>query len=439
MMQWIRKHPLLILFIAGIAVRLVCSIYAYNGDVNTHITWSRYLVDKGFSGFYEPHPHIPGFNPNYPPLILFAFTIVYRLYSSVGPIIWFLNIHVPIFPSGLVYWWQNQSFMLPAFMKIPAMCADLGFAYIAFAFARRLIKKRNSGIPYVAAACVLFNPAFFYNSSYWGQIEAVPILFGMWSFYELLYSKNYVFSLILMALAFLGKQTAVVFLPLYFLVLIRHSNLKQICIGFVFSLLIFFVSFIPFYKNGNFIFFPFVTYWSRILTSFGSDFLTAHAFNIWGLATGLGHIRDSSVVFLHISARIWSEMFVVVLIFYVLYTLYRRGFKTGDIIAAGYLIPMSFFFFMTRMHERHLEMALPFLLLASLHDKKTFSLFLYLSFFHFLNLYSGWWSPHSDVLITIFSPAWVTNVMIIIALACFFSLLFRFGYDTIKQQYAPIS
>ena len=57
------------------------------------------------------------------------------------------------------------------------------------------------------------------------------------------------------------------------------------------------------------------------------------------------------------------------------------------------LLPLVSFLFLTRMHERYLEAALPAALLLSLFLNRNIIVYLTLSAINFLNLYHNWESP----------------------------------------------
>lgn len=423
------------LFLFGLIIRIWCAIIDYSGDVNNHFHWGKNAVEFGFYGFYERNfPKLYGTAlANYPPLANILFALFYFLYSLIGPFIWKLNLITPFFPSKLVFFWQEQKIMLSVFTKIPAILADIGIAYFIYLFAKKLTKSKKSPMPFISLLLVLFNPAFFYNSSYWGQIEALPIFFVLVSFYLLLYSKHYIWSAIMMTLAFLTKQTAAVFAPLYILLFLYQNKLVKSIKAFLISLVVFVLIFLPFNKNSNIFIYPFITYWNKIMTAFGSEYLTAHAFNFWGLTYGLGHIPDKTVLFFGVSVRWWSLAFVYLITLIALYVLYKRRFKMRDILSVGYLIPLATFLFSTRMHERHLAMTLPFMLLAGINDKFVFKSFIFISFFHFLNMYSGWWSPHIEIVIKIFSGVLITNFLILTVIFLFFSLYVKYLKRSLKN------
>ena len=422
------KQKLIILFLAGLILRLILSVINYSGDVSSYIAWGKDIVSYGTSGFYEREFMVRygQATPNYPPIAMLSFALMYFLYTLVWPIIWNIKLHFHLIPAAFIWFWEEQRIMLPAFMKIPSIIADLGIAYFIYLFAKKLIRSKKSLLPLWATGFILFNPAFIYNSSYWGQIDSLPFPFLLGSFYLLMFTNRFILSAIMISLAILSKQTVIIFIPLYSFLFIHKYGLLKSIKSMLASFMTIILFLLPFYQRGNFITFISNTFFNKILFTFGSEYLTAHAFNFWGLTTGLGHIRDLTFLFLGVSVRWWSLGFVGLITIIIIYLIYKRKFKTQDIIWAGFLIPFTAFLFSTRMHERHLEMTLPFLLLAGINNRVVLKIFIFVSLFHFLNLYSGWWSPHFEILIKIFSPAIVVDFLITLVICLYFYLFIKY-------------
>lgn len=417
------------LLLFGLILRLAITGFDYSGDLNNHLTWGKDIIIHGTNGFYGRNiPKIYGQAlPNYPPLAMISFSIMYFLYSIVWPIIWNIKIHIGIIPASFIWFWEQQKFILPVFIKIPAIMADLGTAYLIYLIIKKIKIKNLILSPELAASFILFNPAFFYNSAYWGQIDSLPFPFLLISLYLLLFSKKPVLSAIFFTLSLLLKQTVVILTPLYILLFLYKNSFRSILKSALFSFAVFVLIFLPFHLKLDIVPYAINTWINKIMLNFGSEYLTAHAFNFWGLTTGLGHIRDLGFLIFGIPARYIATIFVGLLISIILIVLQRRKYAINQLIAAGYLIPFSMFLFSTRMHERHLLATLPFLLIASALKKELIPVFLFISFFHFLNMYNGWWSPHPpEIVVSFFSSPLVVNILIIIAIAIFFYLFIKY-------------
>lgn len=417
---------MIVLMALGLFLRLVLSVQIYSGDVNNHIAWGKDSLELGYKGIYEREffSRYGTLPPTYPPIPIFLFKIFYGLYVWTYKTAWSLNLSYRAFPSKLIPFLEDQD-TLPAFTKMPAIFADLGIAYLIYLYTKRLIKQKNSKWPLIATSFILFNPSFFYNSALWGQIEAVPLVFVLASFYLLFFSKRCKTSATLFTLALLTKQTSIVFIPLYIFIFLLKFGLENSIKGLLVSLSIFWLAFLPFFKSGNFLSFPLLTYWEKIQTGSGSDFITDHAFNFWALITGLGKIPDSKLL-VGIPFKWWGYGIFILLVLIILLRLNIKRLSVSEMIWAAALIPFAAFLFLTRMHERYLEQALPFLLLTGVKEKKLLKIYILVSLLHFANLYHNWWAPRIDFFVNLLSSKIVIDGLIITTIGVFFFFLLKY-------------
>lgn len=400
---------LILLLAAGLILRLLLSIQIFHGDVNNHVAWGESSIKEGFGGIYDrDFAARYGREPvNYPPIPVFAFNFFHRLYNGLAQVL------------------PSDEDVLPAFLKIPAMVADLGIAVLVYFFAIRLVGKKNSRWPLVGASLVLFNPAFFYNSAYWGQVEAIPLFFVLGSFYFLLSPRRYILSAALFSLALLSKQTAVVFAPIFALAFVFRFGWWKTIKSLLVSTTVFWLAFLPFYTRGGRLLFPVQTYISKILTGSVSDFATDHAFNFWALVTGLAKISDWTPSLFGLPFWWWGALLTSALLAVILYGIFKKQ-DAVTLLFAATLLPFATFLFMTRIHERHFEPVLPFLLLLSVRDKKLLWIFVFLSIFHFANLYHNWWAPRIQPAVEMLSQVPVINGLIVLAIGSFLFLFIKY-------------
>ncbi len=417
-MKFIKKHTLLTLFILGLLLRLSLIFIDFSWDVNNHIAWAKDLHNRGFRGFYEMQSSevYATLYPNYPPLSLFIFYLIYALQSFVDSIAWWLNLTIPLFPSKLIFFLKERSF-LAGIMKLPGIFSDLGIAWVCFLFAKKIITS-NQLASKLVTTFVLFNPAFFFNSALWGQIDSIPIFFVLLSIYFLLFTKRFIFSGIFFVLALLVKPTALVFLPLYFIFFIRKYSLANFLKTFLVGNFIFFVSFFPFLKNLNNLLLPYSIYSEKILAAQSLPFVTNGAFNFWVLIRGFDGIKDTAPFLFGISYRLWGYLTTG---FFTLFILIRSG-QRFRVFYSLFLLAFVSFLFLTKMHERYSMLPLPFLLLAGLKNKKIFRLFVILSLISFLNLYHSWPVPKIEILFTVISNPLVVVVISLLNIILFFYL-----------------
>src|SRR3989338_1236 len=448
------NKKILILLLLGLIFRIIISFQNYSGDVTNHMIWGEIAVRQGLQGlydidFYKLYGHI---SPNYPPITILFFAFLYLVKIWVYQFAWFLNLHLPIFPSKLIFFLKDFNYY-PYLLKLPAISSDIGIAYITYLFAKKIVGKKKSTWPLIATSLVLFNPAYFYNSAHWGQTDSTPLFFLLTSFYTLIYQKKYLTSVITFTLGLLSKQTVAIFIPLFLLIyfvissearnlaqrnyvsldfsvasLLRNDRVRIFIKMILISSFIFWLFFLPFYRNGNLILFPLTTYLNKIILVSGLPFTTNHAFNFWYLLNGSRTTLASSKFILNISYEIWGYFITGIITFLILFRLCIRSQNNyiRNFFYAGFLIPLTSFIFLTKIHERHLIVTLPFLLLLTINNKFLLVTYIYISLFNFLNMYHNWWSPNFFYLQKLLSTDFVINVLTIGLLIFYFFLLLRF-------------
>jgi predicted membrane-bound dolichyl-phosphate-mannose-protein mannosyltransferase/Gpi18-like mannosyltransferase len=139
-------------FIAGVYLPLS----GFRVDVGDFTSWAQRLASRGPGGFYAPD-----YFSDYPPGYLY---VLWALGSIGGFVGGFFGTDLT---GGLV--------------KIPAILADAGVAWLLFVFSRRFLDGRIGGrsgetIGLVAAIVYLFNPGTIFDSSVWGQVDSVGAL-----------------------------------------------------------------------------------------------------------------------------------------------------------------------------------------------------------------------------------------------------------------------
>ena len=427
MFQKIKKsiinNPLKTLIIGGLLLRLSLLFLDFSFDVNSYLAWAKEALKFGLPGFYEraSQERYGAIFPNYPPLAIFLFILFFQLYQLVFSVAWKINLALPLFPSKVVSFLATRIAMA-GFLKIPAVFFDLATVILIFKFVQK-IKGKTFFSPLSAAALLLFNPGFFYNSSYLGQIEIIPIFFILLAFYLFFSDKNSFWPLPFLTLALLSKQTAIIFLPLLVFCYLKKRNWSAFFPGFFLSLFLFYLFFLPFLPpKANFFFSPFKLYYQRILLVSGLPFTSNGAYNFWFLLAG-GQNRGANLPFFFFSYQLWASFLVSFLLILIFLKLVKKPLTLTSLLPSGALLALTFFLFFTKMHDRHLQSALPFLLLAGLKNKKFFNGFFYFSFIYIVNIYHNWPVPKIVFLESLVRFPLFVNFFIILSLVFYFSLL----------------
>ena len=358
------KHLLLF----ALVLRLFFVYFQYSGDTGNHLVWGMEALE-GLQGFYNKT--FPGFNsPNYPPLTIYLFAFFSWLYQIVNQLVISINQSIKIFPSALVPLMETLN-MQSAFIKLPAIFADLGIGWLIY----QLIPSKEKSHRLLASGFYLFNPAVIYISTIWGQIESIPIFFILLSLY--LVKKNYYLSHISFVLAILSKQTTLWLLPIFLILWLKNRPLKTVPQGLTLQIIIFILLYLPF-THG--LFQPFTLYLNTLAGS--SSLVSDAAWNIWYFLYPVS--TPDSVQFHQISIRSSSILLLVVSIAFVTYKFYKNKI---NLYHALFWLSIVAFFLQTRVHERHLFPALVFFLLAYKPSWKMITGFLGITFFHLFNLY----------------------------------------------------
>lgn len=425
-MDRLRKRPIVILLFFGLLIRVSLLFVDYSFDVNNHIIWAKDLHTFGWRGFFE-HPSSQTFAheyPNYPPLSLFLFYFVYPLPQLLFSVAWFLNIHISLFPSNLVHLFE-QRYFLAAVMKLPAVFFDGALAVLIYLFARKIApQKKKVGL--IAASFVLFNPVFFYNSAFWGQIDVIPLFFVLWAYYLMEYSKRPFLSALVFTASLAFKPTTLIFIPMYALFYYQKFKLKQTLIAGVLSVAFFWASFLPFLSNISIVK-PFQLYWANIIQAQSLPYVTNGAFNAWLFIVRFEDaVKDTMPFILGFSYRVVGYAVVGGLSLGILYKAMRMKEKTKGFLISSFLIAFASFLFLTKMHERYFMLPLPFLILMYVKDELLKKWIYVLSFLAFINLYHSWAVPFIKPVFDIIDTPLTYIVLSACAVIVFFLLIVRF-------------
>lgn len=203
--------PALLLVIALAVVLRVLAATVFTGystDISCFKGWAVAAYEKGFADFYTS-----GMFSDYPP----GYMVV----------LWVLG-------------WVRSVFQIDAggalftlLVKMPSILAEVSTAILAYKIAARRL-DRTFGL--LCASFLLFNPAMFFNSSVWGQIDAVLTLFVVLALWFLV-NERYIPAAAMFALAVIFKPQAIMFAPVvglaYGYALFKKGGFVKAVIGIV--------------------------------------------------------------------------------------------------------------------------------------------------------------------------------------------------------------
>ncbi len=380
------KIPLIFLLV--FIVYFLISIPFYSGDVKNHVSWVNSLITFGPLNFYNRE--IPGFyTPNYPPLTILLFFLSEQLYQAVILFTNWINSMLGIFPSQLVYLvhWENVRY---AFYKIFPILGNLLICFGIY----KLISLNNlsSAKKKLVCAIFLFNPTVIYVSAIWGQVDFIPLAFVIFSLFFLLSKKLYL-PVFFLGLALMSKQTSIIFLPLFGYLIFNKYGLKDLIKSTLLIVVMFYVFFIPFHQSS--LTWPFEFY----LSSFNSVAKTVgeNVYNFWGAVFNFNNPLDETK-YLLLSFRQWGILLFSLFMIYPSYIFIRQDKSIKNILSFMAILSLTYFFFITRLHERHLAPAILFLSILPAFDKKYILPLIFITTFYMLNLYNGSHQPNIEFL-----------------------------------------
>ncbi|HXG36065.1 MAG TPA: glycosyltransferase 87 family protein, partial [Dehalococcoidia bacterium] len=184
-----------------------------------------------------------------------------------------------------------NSFSLEVTIKAFNLAFMLADAVLVYAIVRRL-KPSASLLPWAAAALLLFNPAFVFDTAVWGETESVALFFLLASLLAGV-SDRPTLAWSMLAGAFLTKQTiliAVLIIAVYYLLRFDwRRNLEGISSGVIISLLLSLPFVLSGYPPSVLIDPTLAALWVHGGTGAEKVFqvVSYDAFNLWTLVSGL--------------------------------------------------------------------------------------------------------------------------------------------------------
>lgn len=335
------------LFVFGLAVRLILArnSLGLNFDVALFRTYVDRLMAFGLSGFYAS-----GRGEDYPPGYLY---VLYGLGKAYGAI-------RGTSPSA-------------AILKVPAILADLGVAFLAMLLAAKITPfhvARRVPVRALAAAAILLNPAVILISSVWGQVDSIPallVLAAVLAFSGPATLPREALTVALLAIAVATKPQSVLAVPVVVVVLMhryldaapanfpsiagRSALLMAVALAVVAAMFAPFgispAGIVAFYEGGGGIY-PFTSLWAFNAwgaVGFYRRDIGQDAFTVAGIAALYIGLTAFLLATATVAARSWQS--------------FSRRVGSDVIVLFGVVaVTCSGFALLTRMHERYLYLAI---------------------------------------------------------------------------------
>jgi len=365
-------------------------------------------------------------NNNYPTpfaYLLWVVTSIYSLFAS---------------PHNFNEFWSNTNLLFLTLMKLPAVAADLGIAYIILNIPK-LLKRINildipESLATICAALYLFSPLSIFDSAVWGQVDSLGIFLFLVAV-VLVFSKKPFLAGAMYMVALMTKLQNMIYGPLFFLFiwqLLGFSGLVKAIGG---STLLFFVLNIEFLLSGNM---------ARVITSLIDNYdyfpyMSLNAYNIWWMVSkgnGMG-MSDKMLTVGIINAKTMGLLLFAST--YLLATVNQLKKGASSFFLSLTLVVGAFFFFQTESHDRYLFPAFVFGLfwvILTIHDHLTIKdrkqfwktpvfqniLIGYILFtlLYFLNLHTAFIANYPingiEMLSFLNSPGWTISISVVLTI-----------------------
>lgn len=338
------------LILAGLLIRLIfASFPGFHVDTDTFFAWALRAYDLGLAKFYSKDVWT-----NYTPGMIYLFYLLGLIKS-------FFSIPDPWFHFVL---------------KLPSIFADL---ILSFYIYKVLLKHVSKKLALYGLAFCLFNPVLIFNSAVWGAFDGFMTLFLFLSVYYLA-EKKLILSSIFFGISILIKPQAVAIAPVFALWILKHFSFGRALKLSLPALLTIVIFSIPYFPQDPI--FGFFNLFIQMAQDYKGNSL--FAYNVWGI---LGFWIDDGAMLGPLSYRVWGILALAIFWIYFFILAIRK--KVIDVYIISTLAFLAFFFLPTRVHERYLFSAIPFLILISIYLKSRLLIWttIILSILHTINLY----------------------------------------------------
>ncbi|MFN3927970.1 MAG: glycosyltransferase 87 family protein [Pseudanabaenaceae cyanobacterium] len=313
-------------------------------DINSFKAWSMALLVYGLPNFYGS-----GWC-DYPPGYMYVLWLTGQIYQWFDPF--------------LLHTDQN---LLTFLIKLVPAVADLGASLLIFYILCNITSVKSAQI---GAIIYAFNPVLIFLSSVWGQIDSVVIFLMLATVYLLLKDK-FVLAIIITSLTVIVKPQGLFLAPILIFSQLRQRSLWQWLLGITASLVSVWLSVLPFVWQKiepSSLLSWLSTPWHFLYKQFiaGANvypYATVNAFNVWIMANW----QSDRSVWLGMSYQTIGLLLLVVVLVWVAVLLLRNP---TSLFTATALLLIAVFMLGTRMHERYIVYALPFLLIAGSYINK---------------------------------------------------------------------
>lgn len=332
-----KKIFFFVLFI-GLVIRLILvGNPGFEADISFWKSWSLSAIDHGivWTAFNT--------NINYPPGFIYVLYLMGKIYSFFAD------------PHDYYSFWRVNNFAFLLSSKSIAIVADIAIAVLIYWFLSQKKKLTALGAtfskyaPLLLATIFFLNPVVIIDSAVWGQVESLGLLFTLIAVILLFYDRPLLATAVF-AVGPLVKLQNIIFIPIYFIFLLRFFNLKTVIKSLAVFAGVFLLIILPFILQGK-------TDQVLYLLTVNSDYfpwLSLNAHNLWWIVSGANgmNITDKITVLGILNAKkvglyLFSVNYLIACLL-----VFLKPTARNFLVALTFAI-FSFFLFTTESHERY--------------------------------------------------------------------------------------
>jgi hypothetical protein len=300
------------------------------------------------------------------------------------------------FGPVMAYIWSILALVQPAFatvtdasdpairalMKTPPVIADFGLAVLVV-----YALRDRSGWAAIACAAVLLHPVIFDVSAWWGQYESIFVLSGLGATIAAVNGRNGL-AAALVAISLMTKPQAIPFVIPFAAWFWATGGIRELARAAAIGLAVVVILWLPFIPYGG------PTDYIQTIRDYSTGvfaILSLHAWNPWWIvqevAAGGLFVRDDIAVIGPITFRQIGYA-VTILLSAAIGLAIVRDPKPERLVIGLAASVMSFFTFMTQMHERYSYAAVVLVLLL-FYERRIRGAWEVLGFVVMLNLFGA--------------------------------------------------
>ncbi len=322
----------------AVMLRVVVSLAfeGYSTDIACFKGWAMGVYEYGPSGFYSS-----GIFCDYPPGYMYVLYALGALRDMLGI--------------------DANSGLFTLIVKLPSIIAEVVLALIV---CRVAAKQMGRTFGLLCSAFLLFNPAMYFNSSVWGQIDMVFILFIVLCLYYLR-KENTLLGALFFGIALLLKPQAIMLAPVvgltYIYALFKKGKTEREILKMLGAAAmvaaVFAAGVIPFTGSqpSDWILHKYI----GVIEEY--QYASVNAYNLWGLLAANWVPADQN--FLFMPYQYWGIIFIGLICVAVAILQWRSRAQMATFDVAAFLV-ISVYMLAHAMHERYMLPACAFLLLA---------------------------------------------------------------------------